>query len=370
MLGRQFREYKGSRQGHKRAAGNFKSYINPCLTATNSSQLGFWIGPICVTCVCVADDTYVLSGDPRKLQDIINIVGHYGKRYRVTFGADKTKVTITGSKVDMSYYQDIKIWSLNGEKLTVAENNDHLGLIVSGLDEEGKNVDKCIDSARKILFNLLGSIFSYKCKLSPTALLHVWSLYVNPVLRSGLASLPIRPPASKTITNFHHKILRGILKLSPVSPIAPLYFLLGELPMDAALHLDILTLFRGIWANPQTKVYDITKYLLMMTDSSSHTWAAHVRSLFQHYHLPDPLALLDSSPWSQEKWKCTIKTAVISCTEATWREKASTNSKLGFLNVQVQGLSGRSHPVISDILTTQEVMGSCVHLKMLAGDYP
>ena len=111
MVGRQFREYKGSRQGHKRAAGNFKSYINPCLTATNSSQLGFWIGPICVTCVCVADDTYVLSGDPRKLQDIINIVGHYGKRYRVTFGADKTKVTVTGSKVDMSYYQDIKIWS-------------------------------------------------------------------------------------------------------------------------------------------------------------------------------------------------------------------------------------------------------------------
>ena len=57
MVGREFREYKGSRQGHKRAAGNFKSYINPCLTATNSSQLGFWIGPICVTCVCVADDT-------------------------------------------------------------------------------------------------------------------------------------------------------------------------------------------------------------------------------------------------------------------------------------------------------------------------
>ena len=31
MLSRQFREYKGSRQGHKRAKGHFKSYINPCL---------------------------------------------------------------------------------------------------------------------------------------------------------------------------------------------------------------------------------------------------------------------------------------------------------------------------------------------------
>ena len=81
--GRQFREHKGSRQGHKRAAGHFKSYINRGLLAANSSELGFWIGPVCLTCVCVADDTYMLSEDPRKLQSIIRIVGHYGRRYRV-----------------------------------------------------------------------------------------------------------------------------------------------------------------------------------------------------------------------------------------------------------------------------------------------
>ena len=109
-LSREFNEYTGSRQGHKRAAGHFKTYINPCLTAANSSELGFSIGPICVSAVCIADDTYVLSDDPRKLQALINIIGHYGKRYRLIFGADKTKVTITGPKVDMRYYQDINLW--------------------------------------------------------------------------------------------------------------------------------------------------------------------------------------------------------------------------------------------------------------------
>ena len=103
-LSREFSEFKGSRQGHKRAAGHFKSYINPCLTAANSSNLGFFIGPICVTAICIADDTYVLSDDPRKLQSAINIIGHYGKRYRLIFGADKTKITITGSRHDMLYY--------------------------------------------------------------------------------------------------------------------------------------------------------------------------------------------------------------------------------------------------------------------------
>ena len=128
-------------------------------------------------------------------------------------------MTITGSKPYMSYYQDNNSWSLDGEPLKVTEDNEHLGLVVSGLNEELKNVDKKIDSARKTLFDLLGNIFSYKCKLSPVVSLHVGSIYVNPVLRSGLAALPIRPPIIKTVISFHNKILRGILKLSPRSPL-------------------------------------------------------------------------------------------------------------------------------------------------------
>ena len=217
---------------------------------------------------------------------------------------------------------------------------------------------------------LLGNVFSYRCKLSQLAQLHVWSLYVSPVLRSGLAALPVRQSVIKTIINFHHKILRGILKLSPRSPLAPLYFLLGELPMEAALHLDILTLFRCVWANPQTKIHKIIKYLLMITDSSLHTWAAHLRSIFQLYRLQDPLHLLSSHLWSREKWKCTINTAVISHTEVSWREKTARKSNLGFLNIQVAGLTGKPNPVLSGILTTQEVVRSRVHIKMLAGDYP
>ena len=145
------------------------------------SELGFYIGPICVSAICIADDTYVLSDDPRKLQSLINIVGHYGYRYRVVFGADKTKITITGSKIDMRYYQDINIWSLNGEKLKVSEDNEHLGLIVSGIDEEIKNTDKNIKSARAALFSLLGHTFSYKCKVSPTVQYHTWTIYIKPV---------------------------------------------------------------------------------------------------------------------------------------------------------------------------------------------
>ena len=368
-LSREISEQKGAREGHKRSSGHFKVYINPCLVTADSSKLGFYIGPVCVSVICIADDTYVLSGNPRSLQGLIDIVGHYGKRYRLIFGPEKTKVTITGSNHDMQYYLENNIWTLYGEKLTVAENNDHLGLVVSGKDEETKNIEKNIKSARESLFSFLGNIFAYRCKMSQAVQYHTWTVFIKPVLKSGLSALPVRPPMMKPLLKFHHKILRAILKLSKYSPLPPLYFLLGEPPLEASLHLDVFSLFWNIWVNPQTKVFEVLKYLLMISDDNSLTWSAHVRILFGIYNLPDPLLLLNTTPWPKQRWKSHTRIAVISYHEAIWRQKAKANVKLQYLNVQATGLNSRIHPMLSQLLTTQDVALVRPHVKMLAGDY-
>ena len=46
-LSRKIQEFKGTRQGHVRASGNFKAHINPCLLSLDRSMLGFQIGPMC-----------------------------------------------------------------------------------------------------------------------------------------------------------------------------------------------------------------------------------------------------------------------------------------------------------------------------------
>ena len=173
----------------------------------------------------------------------------------------------------------------------------------------------------------------------------------------------------KSITSFHHSSLRGFLKLSPAAPIASLYFLLGEPPLEATLHMDVLSLFWNIWSNPQTQLFNVLRYILMMTDNKSLTWAAHVRILCQTYNLPDPLLLLDGGLWPKQRWKTHIQAKILAHHEADLRKKALTNSKLNFLNVQITGLSGRCHPILSDIHTTQDVVRLRPHVKMLAGDY-
>lgn len=161
----------------------------------------------------------------------MDIVCHYAKRYRVMFNADKTKIVVTGSRHDMEYYKEISPWSLQGNKVKVVSDNEHLGLIVSGLNEEQKNCDANASQCRKSLFGLLGPALSYKCKLSPHVQLHLWRVYSLPVLLSGLSSLPVCPADIKTLQVFHNKILRGFLKQSPHSSIPSLYFLCGELPI-------------------------------------------------------------------------------------------------------------------------------------------
>ena len=213
-LSRRVEEHKGNRQGHVRASGHFKVYINPCLTSLNNSSLGFELGTLVISVVCVADDTYLLASSPSSLQAALDIISHYACKYQLKFNAGKTKIVVTGSKVDMAFYKDTMPWSLNGETVKVVDSNEHLGLIVAGSEEEQKNVDKNIINCRNSLFVLLGPAFSFKCLLSPAVQIHLWRSCCLPVLVSGLPSMPIRPTNLKYLEIFQRKVLRGFLKLS------------------------------------------------------------------------------------------------------------------------------------------------------------
>ena len=169
--------------------------------------------------------------------------------------------------------------------------------------------------------------------------------------------------------SFHHKILRGFLKLSQASPVPSLYFLLGELPLECKLHLDLLSLFYNIWINPASKVFQITRYILMICDLNSTTWANHIRLICMQYSLTDPLALLQQSPPTKAAWRQLTWTKITVYAERKWRQLAASNSKMEYLNVELLGLSGRPHPVLSTVITTRDVVRLRIHMKFLTGDY-
>ena len=158
----------------------------------------------------VADGVYPITDNQTKLQALLDIAEHYGKMYRIEYGASKTKITVVGSEIDTDYYRDVSPWKMNNEVVKVVENNEHLGQIVSGKRQAEKNVDLRLQKGRKGLFGLLGSGFSFKCFLSPVVKLHIYRTYTCPVIRSGLSSFSLRAPQLEPLILFQRKTLKSI----------------------------------------------------------------------------------------------------------------------------------------------------------------
>ena len=125
-LSRSCEETLGVKQGQINSSDDYKVYVNPALNTFDASGLGVTIGTkpnqLNVAITGVADDLYIMSDSQSKLQ-------------------------------------------MHGTTVNVTENNEHLGQIVSGVDQERKNVDLRISKGRNAIFSLLGPAFSSKCLL-------------------------------------------------------------------------------------------------------------------------------------------------------------------------------------------------------------
>ena len=198
--------------------------------------------------------------------------------------------------------------------------------------EEEKNIDLKIKKARGALFKLLGPAFSAKCLLSPHVQIHLFRIFVCPVARSGLSSMTLRENHLNPLSSFRRKVIRGFLHLSDRSPIPSLFFLTGELPLVARFHRDIFSLFYSIWINPETKIFQITKYLLQNCPLNSHTWARHIRNLSVMYDMEDPAKLITLQPPSKSEFRNIVHTKITVFHEKKLRMAASTNSKMAFLS--------------------------------------
>ena len=64
-----------------------------------------------------------------------------------------------------------------------------------------------------------------------------------------------------------------------------------------------------------------------------------------------------------------ITTSITAYQEKILILKASANTKLKYLNTQLLGLSGRHHPSLLGIKSTQDVKKLRIHLKFLTGDF-
>ena len=368
-LSRKFQETLGVKQGNINSSDDYKVYINPALNIFENAELGVAIGPINVSISGVADDLYLMSFSQSKMQALIDIAQNYGQNYRVTYGASKTKMSVIGSNVDMEYFKEVAPWKMRNQKIDVVENNTHLGQIVSGIDQISKNIDQSLNRGRNSIFGLLGPAFGYKCLLSPIVKIHLFRTFTCPRLRSGLSSFALRQSQISPLSLFHRKTLKGFLQLSQRTATPAVHFLFGELPMEGKIHRDMFSLFYSVWNNPDSKIFQVIKYLLETAPENSSTWSINLRHICRMYKLDDPLTWLQSDPLPKSEFKELVSTKIVTFYENELRLAASRNTKMKYFNVSCQGLTGKHHPCVGNAITATEVKKLRIHLKFMTGDY-
>ena len=178
---------------------------------------------------------YLISDSQVRLQCLLDIASNYGQRFRIKYGVSKTKITRVSAEVDKNYFLDTKPRKMDGEQVKIVD----LGQIVSDIRQEQNNIDLKLRNGRGTLFKLLGPAFAYKYLLSP------------PVKRLSVLSstFPLNERISEPMCIFQRKVLGSILKLSKTEQ------------------------------NPETKIYQIVKYLMENSCENSRTRPVYIKQL-------------------------------------------------------------------------------------------
>ncbi|CAG2216626.1 unnamed protein product [Mytilus edulis] len=149
--------------------------------------------------------------------------------------------------------------------------------------------------------------------------------YILPILTYGLE---IVIPKGKILDNLqiqYKKLLKQILSLNINVADPAVYLISGLLPIEAEIHLKILSLFGNIArANKNSSEWRLAERQLQIKSFDSNSWFIDMKKICIKYNLENPLSLLYNE-MSKGKWKKMTTTAVHKYWTTRINEEIKTN---------------------------------------------
>ena len=174
----------GVRQGCVMSPVLFSFFINGLAKEINKRTKGICVGDRKVRLLMYADDIVLMSETKRDLQNMLDVVTTYSKKWRFRLNPKKGKseVMIFGRKPRKT--GEDRIWKLAGEEVQETESYKYLGVeLVSRLDFK-KLKQRYVAEARKRMMSVW-AMGMRGGELPPSACCTVWNALVRPVLEYG-----------------------------------------------------------------------------------------------------------------------------------------------------------------------------------------
>ena len=360
----------GVEQGGVNSSEYYKVYNNGQLNLAQASQLGITIGPVTISSIGQADDVALVSQDIHALQGLLDLSLYFCKKYHITLNSVKTKLQVfSNSKLrDEAYYsQVISQLKMNDKLVSFSEEAEHVG-IVRSIHGNLAHIQSRFSAHKKQLHAILPVGLARAHRANTASVLRAHQTYCIPVLFSGAAALTLKTAEVNIMDQYLKDTLSNLQKLMPRTPASVVYFLGGQLPATALLHIRQLTIFGMVCHQKNSILHKASEHQLVTSKHSNGSWIMQIRELCLQYSLPSPLSLLQLPP-PKTKYKRLVKSHIIDFWELKLRADAASLDSLLYFNPNFMSLL-RPHPIWTTCGSNPfEVNKAITQARMLSGRY-
>ena len=336
----------GVEQGGVNSSDYYKVYNNEQLRAAQESELGVNIGPVTISSIGQADDVVLVSNDIYALQGLLDLSLNYCSKYNVKLSPGKTKIQVfctKSSELTAFYSKIVSPINVEGKIIEFVKEAEHVGT-VRAVDGNLPHLLSRFSAHRKQMFAVLPVGMARRHRANPAYTLNAHQVYGTPVLLSGTATLILSKSETKIIDQKLKSTVQNLQKLYDKTPASVVYFLGGQLPGEALLHLKQLSIFGMVCRLKESVINDIAKFSLTSLNlPPSSSWFVQIRELCVKYSLPHPLILLTSPP-SKFRYKAMVKSRVTEYWESYLRAEASGLLSLKYFKPEYMSLV-KPHPL-------------------------
>ncbi|CAC5396897.1 unnamed protein product [Mytilus coruscus] len=173
--------------------------------------------------------------------------------------------------------------------MPVVDKATHIGVTRSQNNSAQSTVEENLKKTRRAIYSLMGTGLHGENGLDPETSIALLRTYILPILTYGL-EIVIPKGKILTIYNSNKKLLKQILSLNINVADPAVYLISGLLPIEAEIHLKILTMFGNITrANKKSSEWRLAERQLQIKSMDSNSWFIDMKKICIKYDLEKPI---------------------------------------------------------------------------------
>ena len=355
---------QGVRQGAVLSSDLYKRFNNPLLEMILNSSLGGRIGTIPLPTPTCADDVALCSTDAGEMQSLIDLVSMYSTREKYEIQARKSAVLIVNDPNPTYPYT----FYMGEKEIPNVQQGTHLGVVRDKKGGPETQIQHNIDTARKAAYHLMGAGLHGKNGLPQKTCMHLYRIYILPVLIYGLSIFSLEEKHFISLESFQKSMIKQILTLPDNTADPAVYILSGAAPLNLEIHRQALSLFGSIARHPESAEHELARRQLAVEPYDAEDWYCYIRRVCSKYNLPSPLDLLDN-PQSKNAWKATYDKQLKAYWSSHILHLAGYMRKARYLNPNTYTI-GKPHAIIRHAPDNVNDIQKCAFkLKLITGSY-